>query len=269
MCKRRILIFLGLSGSHIDEVIKIVQIMIYRGGYMEQTKILVVEDNDDINHILVHYLKREGYLTESAFSGTEAKLLLTMDRFDLIILDLMLPGITGEKLIKKIRMSQQTPILVISAKVSLEDKVNALKMGADDYMTKPFEREEVLARVEALLRRTKHDSIEVKEENLQENEYSIKNMVVKPLARTVLVKGNPITLTAYEFDILLLLLKQKERVFIKDQLYEEVWTTGYYGEDNTINVHISNIRKKIKEFDDASYIKTVWGIGFKIDTDIV
>lgn len=234
---------------------------------MEQTRILVVEDNDDINRILTHYLKREGYLTESAFSGTEAKLLLSMGQFDLIILDLMLPGITGEELIKEVRASKHTPILVISAKISLEDKVNALKMGADDYMTKPFEREEVLARVEAILRRSNHESDGINEEKPEENEYSFKNMVVKPLARTVSVKGNLITLTAYEFDILLLLLKQKDRVFTKDQLYEEIWKTGYYGEDNTINVHISNIRKKIKEFDDASYIKTVWGIGFKIDTD--
>lgn len=234
---------------------------------MEQTRILVVEDNEDINRILTHYLKRKGYLTESAFSGTEAKLLLSMGQFDLIILDLMLPGITGEELIREVRTSKHTPILVISAKISLEDKVNALKMGADDYMTKPFEREEVLARVEAILRRSNHESDGINESKPEEKEYSFKNMVVKPLARTVSVKGNLITLTAYEFDILLLLLKQKDRVFTKDQLYEEIWKTGYYGEDNTINVHISNIRKKIKEFDDASYIKTVWGIGFKIDTE--
>lgn len=232
---------------------------------MNQTKILIVEDNEDINRILKHYLEREGYLTVSAFSGTEAKLQLSMEQFDLIVLDLMLPGIKGEELITIIRENNPTPILVISAKISLEDKVNALKLGADDYMTKPFERDEVLARVEAILRRSQ--PVEVKK--TPELDVTFKNLVLKPMARTVTVKGNTITLTAYEFDILLLLLQQKDRVFTKDQLYEEIWKAGYYGEDNTINVHISNIRKKIKEFDTVAYIKTIWGIGFKIDTEEV
>lgn len=230
---------------------------------MNQVKILIVEDNEDINRILKHYLEREGYDTVSAFSGSEAKLQLSLGQFNLIVLDLMLPGITGEELIKQIRTQDHTPILVVSAKSSLEDKVNVLKIGADDYMTKPFERDEVLARVEAILRRSQV----IKDKIMPDQDYNFKNLILKPLARTVTVNGNTITLTAYEFDILLHLLKQKDRVFTKDQLYEEIWKTGYYGEDNTINVHISNIRKKIKEFDSAAYIKTVWGIGFKIDTD--
>ncbi|MDD3174328.1 MAG: response regulator transcription factor [Herbinix sp.] len=226
-----------------------------------QLKILVVEDDEDINRILRRYLEREQYEVVSAFSGTEAKLQLQLNSFDLILLDLMLPGITGEELILEIRKYAQIPILVISAKGSLTDKVNALKNGADDYITKPFERDEVLARVEAILRRSRQSA----PNSNNENDYTIKNLVLRTASREVYVGCNLISLTAYEFDILHLMLQYPERVFTKDQLYQDIWKTGYYGEDNTINVHMSNIRKKIKEYDEESYIKTVWGIGFKID----
>lgn len=229
---------------------------------METAKILVVEDDEDINRILCRYLEREGYQVTCAYSGTEAKLLLTINTFDLILLDLMIPGITGEELIPEIRKKAITPIIVISAKSSLECKVNALKNGADDFVTKPFEREEVLARVDAMLRRSQTYQVS----KIQDKDYTFKQLILKPISRTVMVKGNPIALTAYEFDILLLLLQYPDRVFTKDQLYQEIWKAGYYGDDNTINVHVSNIRKKIKEYDDEAYIKTVWGIGFKIDT---
>jgi len=229
---------------------------------MEQAKILVVEDNEDINCILRRFLEREGYQVECAYSGTEARLLQSMHTFHLILLDLMIPGITGEQLIEEIRKNAQTPIIVISAKSALEDKVNALKIGADDYITKPFEREEVLARVAAMLRRSQA----VQSELSLEKDYTFKQLVLKPTSREVFINGNLISLTAYEYDILLLLLQHPDRVFTKDQLYQDIWKTGYYGEDNTINVHISNIRKKIKEVDDEAYIKTIWGIGFKMET---
>ncbi|MDF2942402.1 MAG: DNA-binding response regulator [Herbinix sp.] len=226
------------------------------------TKILVVEDDADINRILSRYLEKDQYQVVAAFSGTEAKLQLTINNFDIILLDLMIPGISGEELIGEIRKNSQTPIIVISAKSALEDKVNALKNGADDYMIKPFERDEVLARVSAILRRSKLSRPNVS----VENDYVLKHLVLKPASREVYVKDHLISLTAYEFDILYLLLQYPDRVFTKDQLYQDIWKTGYYGEDNTINVHMSNIRRKIKEQDDDSYIKTVWGIGFKLDT---
>lgn len=226
----------------------------------EQANILVVEDDEDINGLLRRYLEREGYRAVSAFSGSEAKLQLTLNSFDLILLDLMIPGITGEALITETRSRIQTPILVISAKSTLEDKVSALKNGADDYMTKPFERDEVLARVGALLRRSRLKP-PVPEEK---NEYAWKQLALNSVSREAFVKGSPISLTAFEFDILLLFLKHPDRVFTKEQLYRHIWKTGYYGEDNTINVHISNIRRKIKEYDDDSYIRTVWGIGYKL-----
>jgi DNA-binding response OmpR family regulator len=174
----------------------------------------------------------------------------------------MIPGISGEELIQLVREKDSTPIMVISAKSSLEDKVKALKAGADDYLTKPFERDEVLARAEAILRRSTKVPVRKPEDEI----YTFKNLKLKPNARKALVNDCLINLTAYEFDILLLLVKHPERVFTKEQLYQEIWHSGYYGEDNTINVHVSNIRKKIKEFDEEAYIKTVWGIGFKTDT---
>lgn len=229
---------------------------------MDTAKLLIVEDNEDINRILYRYLSKEGYQVTSAFSGTEAKLLLSLKTYDLVLLDLMLPGMSGEELIQIIGKDSNTPILVISAKSTLEDRVNALKLGADDYITKPFEREEILARVEAILRRTMGN----KQNSNQEKDLEFKKIILKINSREVFVDNHLITLTAHEFDILHLLLKNPERVYTKDQLYEEIWKTGYYGEDNTINVHISNIRKKIKEYEEESYIKTVWGIGFKLET---
>jgi len=228
---------------------------------MGQVNILVVEDNEDINRILRRYLEKEKYYVISAYSGTEAKLQFALNSFDLILLDLMLPGMKGEELINEIRKISNTPIIVISAKGALQDKVNALKNGADDYVVKPFERDEILARVEALLRRTQT----IKHEDEDTADFQFKNLTLKPSARMVNVKGNPINLTAFEFDILLELLTYPDKVFTKEQLYQEIWKNGYYGEDNTINVHISNIRKKIKDYDEDSYIKTVWGIGFKME----
>lgn len=224
--------------------------------------ILVVEDDTDINKLLCRFLEKADYQTVAAFSGTEAKLQLSLNKIDLILLDLMLPGMSGEVLIEEIRKTGQTPIIVISAKNALEDRVNALNHGADDYIQKPFEREEVLARVAALLRRSQATSGAPS----AEQDYHFKNLVLKPASREVSLKGFPVSLTAYEFDILKLLLQYPDRVFTKDQLYQDIWKSGYYGEDNTINVHMSNLRKKIKDIDDASYIKTVWGIGFKLDT---
>ncbi len=224
-------------------------------------KVLIVEDDVDINRLLCRYLEREHYQTVAAFSGTEARLQLSMNSFDLILLDLMLPGLTGEDLIAEIKGTVSTPIIVVSAKSALEDRVKLLKSGADDYITKPFQLEELLARVEAVLRRCNKLVPEPKERDL-----SFKQLVLKETSREAYVKGNSLSLTAHEFDILKLLVQNPERVFTKEQVFQEIWKSGYYGEDNTINVHISNIRKKIKEFDEESYIKTVWGIGFKLDT---
>ncbi len=240
-------------------------------------KIFVIEDDPDINRLLCRILQRGGYQVLPAFSGTEAKLVLEREKPDLILLDLMLPGMTGEELIAYIRKGKNilAPILVLSAKHALENKIETLTLGADDYLTKPFEPDEVLVRVMALLRRVQNaQDVQIKrnsgEAEMQavgksKAELRYKNMTLCPDSHAVFVRGREIFLTPHEYDILLILMQQPEKVFSRETLYEKVWQNGYYGEDNTVNVHISNIRKKIAAQDAGSeYIRTVWGIGFKL-----
>ncbi|WP_242854247.1 response regulator transcription factor [Paraclostridium sordellii] len=231
---------------------------------MYKENILVVEDDVDINNLITKTLEKHDYKVTQAFSGSEALLQLSISEFKLILLDLMLPGMSGEDIINKTREKKEIPIIVISAKTSLQDKVNVLNIGADDYIIKPFELEEVIARVNSLLRRYKKYEI-----NTPSNEvYKFKNIMIEEETRKVKVKEKEIHLTGYEFDILSILIKHPNRVYSKESLYEQVWKNGYYGEDNSVNVHISNIRKKIKSVaEDEDYIKTVWGIGFKLNNN--
>ncbi|WP_244464433.1 response regulator transcription factor [Paraclostridium sordellii] len=231
---------------------------------MYKENILVVEDDVDINNLITKTLEKHDYKVTQAFSGSEALLQLSISEFKLILLDLMLPGMSGEDIINKIREKKEIPIIVISAKTSLQDKVNVLNIGADDYIIKPFELEEVIARVNSLLRRYKKYEI-----NTPSNEvYKFKNIMLEEETRKVKVKEKEIHLTGYEFDILSILIKHPNRVYSRESLYEQVWKNGYYGEDNSVNVHISNIRKKIKSVsEDEDYIKTVWGIGFKLNNN--
>ena len=225
-----------------------------------QYKILVIEDEPDINRLLAKILNNADYHVTSAYSGTEAKLLLEKESPDLILLDLMLPGISGEQLLNMLRKEKYSniPAIVISAKNSLDNKVSLLKGGADDYITKPFEPEEVLARVQALLRRSGKDA-------LADAILVHKKMKLNPSSRKVTVDNTELPLTAHEFDILLLLMQNPQKVYSRENLYELVWHGGYYGENNTVNVHVSNIRKKIKEIlPEEEYIQTVYGIGFKL-----
>lgn len=225
-----------------------------------QSYIMIIEDEPDISGLLVKILQEAGYRTCQAFSGTEAELLLEKSVPDLILLDLMLPGMSGEELLEKIREQFQydVPALVLSAKNSLSDKVTLLKIGADDYITKPFEPEEVLARVQAALRRAG------KNPQLPRS-LSHKNLVLFPEARRAVAGGEELSLTAHEYDILFLLMQNPDKVYSRENLYELVWRGGYYGENNTVNVHVSNLRRKLKAVDpENEYIQTVYGIGFKL-----
>ena len=223
-------------------------------------KILIVEDESDINGLLAKILEKAEYQTVQAFSGTEAKLLLEKEIPDLILLDLMLPGISGEELLHDIRENKHynVPVLVLSAKNSLVDKVSLLKNGADDYITKPFEPEEVIARVQSALRRAgkEFDSEKI---------ITYKTLQLYPQSRKITISGTEMVLTAHEYEILYLFLQNPEKVYSRESLYELVWQGGYYGENNTVNVHVSNLRKKLKEADSKEdYIQTVYGIGFKL-----
>lgn len=227
---------------------------------MTQAHILVVEDDADINRLLVTILSKEGYAVTPAYSGSEADMRLAMESYDLVLLDLMLPGVTGEDLIARIRKDKVMPIIVISAK-GQEDKVNVLRQGADDFVSKPFDVAEVLARVEAQLRRYTEFSPPAEQNRV----LRFKNLVLDTEGVTVTAAGRPVPLTAREFAILQLLMTYPKKVFTRANLFESVWQDTYMGDDNTINVHISNLRTKLAQADpQEEYIKTVWGIGFKM-----
>lgn len=228
---------------------------------MEAINILVVEDDADINELLCTILKKKGYVVTSAFSGSEAKMCLEMHEFKLVMLDLMLPAITGEELIEQIRKTKTMPIIVVSAKTACETKIQVLKLGADDFVSKPFDVQEILARVEAQLRRYMVFSNTAAEDS----RLTYKDIKLDRDMHRVFVKGNEIILTAREYAILELLMSYPNKVFTKANLFEHVWNDTFLGDDNTVNVHISNLRSKIAKVDsDNEYIKTIWGIGFKM-----
>lgn len=227
----------------------------------ENINILIAEDDVDINNLLNKILIKEGYNVRCTYSGSEAEMCLERYDFQLILLDLMLPGITGEELISKVRKIKIMPIIVISAKMGQDVKIDVLKLGADDFMSKPFDVNEVLARVEAQLRRYMIFSKAAGNQNV----LKYKNLIFNKETLKVEVKGKEIYLTAKEFSILEMLLSYPNKVFTKSNLFETVWGGNYMDDDNTINVHISKIRSKIAEIDpDTEYIHTVWGIGFKV-----
>ncbi|MDU5261496.1 MAG: response regulator transcription factor [Clostridium celatum] len=224
-------------------------------------KILVVEDDWDINGLLCKILIQNGYEVRGAYSGSEAKMCIEQFEYDLIILDLMLPGVSGEELLNEIRKKNVMPIIVASAKTSAEDKISVLRMGADDFISKPFDINEVLARVEAQLRRyTKFSG-----KSSISNKLTHKNLELDIDSRQVYVDGNEVNLTIREFDILELLMTNPNKVFTRANLFESVWKEEFMGDDNTVNVHVSNLRSKISKVDNTNeYIQTVWGIGFKL-----
>ena len=219
--------------------------------------ILIAEDDVNINNMIADALAVGGHMSAQAFSGTEALLRVQQNPYDVILLDLMLPGISGEEFIKKIRASRdETPVIVLTAKDELDSKVGLLLSGADDYMTKPFEITELLARVDVQLRKNPAVS--------QRRLLSHKDLSLSAEAYEVCVSGQKINFTKQEFKILELLLTYPNKVFSKQAIYEYAWDDYYIGEDKTINVHVSNIRQKLKKVSDREYIETVWGIGFKL-----
>lgn len=222
-------------------------------------KILIVEDDNNINQMIYETLSKEGYNCTSAFSGTEALLHAGSCQFGLIILDLMLPGLPGDEVLKSIRKNSNVPVIVLSAKDELDTKVDLLTLGANDYMVKPFELKELKARVLVQLRDNKMDN---KDSMIME----FNNLKYDMQKKQVSINGKNIPFTVHELKIIELLLRHPGQVFSKNEIYEYAWDDYYIGEDKTINVHISNIRQKIKKVTDIEYIETVWGLGFKLAT---
>lgn len=229
------------------------------GDVMER-KILIVEDDMNINNMIQEVLHKEGYQCTQAFSGTEAILCTRIQTYDLILLDLMLPGMNGNDFLKQYRKEAQTPVIVISAKDELDSKVELLSSGADDYLTKPFELRELIARVSVQLRRHSNNNTEMNHDECLLH----KNLMLNKTTLEVLVSGEAVSVTRQEFKILELLLSYPSKVFSKQDIYDYAWEEYFIGEDKTINVHISNIRQKLKKHSEEDYIDTVWGIGFKL-----
>lgn len=222
--------------------------------------VLIVEDDVHIGNMLQDLLAHNGYQPLRAYSGTEAILSLEKTDVDLVLLDLMLPGLTGAQVLGEIRRTAETPVIALTAVSGRDSRVSMLRSGVDDYVTKPFDNEELLARIEALLRRTQAGPVMGKRQKVR-----FKDIEVDLEAREVRVGKEVVTFTKHEFDILSLLVENPRRVFTKNNIYERVWGYEFVGDDNTVNVHISRIRSKLAHANPAEdYIETVWGIGFKM-----
>lgn len=221
--------------------------------------VLVIEDDYDISNMICDLLDQNDYNTRKAYSGTEA-LMIFDQTINLVLLDLMLPGLEGNVVLEEIRKHSNIPVIGLSAKSDKDSIIHLLKTGADDYMVKPFNNEELLARIEAQLRRY-HKPLET----LSNNIVSYKDITIDSETYLVQVGETGISLTKREFLILELLMKYPRKVFTKSNLYEHVWKDEFFGDENTINVHISNIRAKLSKVNpNVEYIQTVWGIGFKM-----
>lgn len=220
--------------------------------------ILIVEDNQNINQLLAETLQEAGFKTESAFDGLNGLKAAQTDKFDLIIIDIMMPYISGDELLKKIRSNSDIPVIVISAKDMVSSKIDMLKMGADDYITKPFDLGEVVARIENALRRS---SRQISSTSL----LKYKDITLDRSNKRIIVNNIEIKCTAKEFMILEILMENPDKVFTKANIYESVWQEDYLGDDNAVKTHISNLRSKLKNANsDEQYIETVWGLGYRL-----
>ena len=221
-------------------------------------KILIIEDDLEINALLADFLKEKGYAVHCQYDGLHVLDFLNKEKIDLIILDIMLPYRSGDIILSDVRKKFTIPVIIISAKETTQNKIDLLRLGADDYITKPFDMEEVLARIESNLRR-------VQFENRSAACLQYGDLCLDLEKNTAFLKEAELALTAKEFAILKLLMKYPDKVFSKSNLFQSVWNTEYFVEDNTLNVHISNLRNKLKAIcSDTEFIDTVWGIGYRL-----
>ncbi len=227
-------------------------------------KILVCDDDKEIVEAIEIYLLQEGHEVLKAYDGEEALRLLKSDHADLLIIDVMMPKLDGIRATLKIREANNMPIIILSAKSEDADKILGLNVGADDYLTKPFNPLELIARVKSQLRRYTQLGSMVSVD--KKNVYSTGGLLIDDDLKEVTVDGEPVRLTPIEYNILLLLVKNQGKVFSIDQIYESIWNEDAIGVDNTVAVHIRHIREKIEiNPKDPRYLKVVWGIGYKVE----
>jgi DNA-binding response OmpR family regulator len=222
-------------------------------------KILIVEDDNHISELLSQLLRQNGFTPVAAYSGTEALLALPQNEFSLILLDLMLPGKTGEDVLEQIRAKSSIPVIALTARTDTETTVQILHLGADDYITKPFNNDELLARIDVQLRRISLG------QPREEKQIKYKGIVLNLDRYDAFVGGKKAGLSKREFEVLRLMMSHPRKVFTKNNIYESIWGGEFWGDDNLINVYISKLRSKLNAIvPETEYIQTVWGIGFKM-----
>ncbi len=217
-------------------------------------RILLIEDDTDINNAVCEYLTRQGCRCRQAFSGTEGLLYWRQEGADLLVVDLMLPGLNGQGLLAEVRRTAAVPVIVLSARTAVQDRVELLRLGADDYLTKPFSLEELWLRIGVQLRHA-GAARPAGEDTAPTIRY--KDWEIDPEKRSLVAAGQPVELTLHEFEIVALLASRPQKVFTRQEIFEQVWNQTYFVEDKTINVHISNIRAKLRPTGTDGYIRTV------------
>ena len=233
-------------------------------------RILVVEDDSEIRKLLKDYLTEHEYGVTEAKEGNQASELIASECFDVILMDMMLPFRSGDVLIRELRgrkddlKAARTPVIVISAKSGSETRIETIRIGADDYIIKPFNLDEVLVRIEAVLRRSADGAYASSDSEQGGGVLSFGDLEYSEANNMVTFKDSPVKLTAKEMLLLAVMMKNPQKTFTKANLYESVWNDTYIYEDNTINVHMSNLRSKLKNATGQDYIETVWGIGYKL-----
>lgn len=220
-------------------------------------KILIIEDNEDLNAMMVKFLRSNGYATQSAYDGVSGESMAVNGDYDLILLDIMLPYKSGDQILNVIRHSSDKPIIVISAKDMISTKIDMLKSGADDYITKPFDLGELEARIVTNLRR-------YNKSDMQPDLLSFRNIELNTQSRTVYAGGNQVALTAKEYLIMELFLRNQDKIFSKSNIYETIWGMDYLGDDSSVKSHLSRLRSKLKDAGGDEYIETVWGMGYRL-----
>ena len=226
--------------------------------------VLVCDDDREIVEAIEIYLSQEGYKVLKAYDGEEALKVLDREKVDLLIIDVMMPKLDGIRATLKIREKKNMPIIILSAKSEDADKILGLNVGADDYMTKPFNPLELTARVKSQLRRYTQLGSTIDKSN--QAVYAVGGLSIDDEQKEVTVDGEPVRLTPIEYNILLLLVKNQGKVFSIDQIYESIWNEDAIGVDNTVAVHIRHIREKIEiNPKEPRYLKVVWGVGYKIE----
>lgn len=225
-----------------------------------QNKILIVDDDENICELLNLYLKKDGFDTSTAYNGRQAVELAEKYNPDLILLDIMLPELDGWQVCREIRKKSEVPIIMLTAKGETFDKILGLELGADDYVTKPFDTKEVVARIKAVLRRSNES-----EKTEKKEEVRFDKLVINLTNYELVVDGKPIDTPPKELELIYHLASNPNRVYTRDQLLDEVWGFDYYGDSRTVDVHVKRLREKLEDVSDKWSLKTVWGVGYKFE----